>query len=330
MTEALLPKAYEPQDVEKRWYQFWLDHKLFAAKDHDETRDAFSIVIPPPNVTGKLHVGHALDNTLQDILCRYQRSLGKNVLWMPGTDHAGIATQNVVEKELAKEGKTRDDLGREAFIARVWEWRKEYGGAIIHQLQRLGASCDWDRERFTMDEGLSRAVRKVFVTLYKEGLIYKGLYLTNWCPRCRTALSDLEVEHKDQEDFLYRIAYPLADGSGNLVVATTRPETLFGDTAVAVHPEDPRYNKLSCRKVTLPLTERIIPVIEDSYVDMEFGTGCLKITPAHDPNDFEVGKRHHLEEIKVIDEDGRMNENAGSFAGLDRFEARKAAVAALE
>ncbi|MDY0162235.1 valine--tRNA ligase [Desulfobotulus sp.] len=330
MSEALLDKGYEPHEVEARWYRYWLENKLFAAKDRDGEREAFSIVIPPPNVTGKLHMGHALNNTLQDILCRYQRLCGKNVLWMPGTDHAGIATQNVVEKQLASEGKSRDDLGRDAFIDRVWEWRKEYGGAIIHQLQRLGASCDWDRERFTMDEGLSRAVRKVFVRLYEEGLIYKGHYLINWCPRCHTALADLEVEHEEKASFLYHIAYPLTDGSGSLVVATTRPETLFGDTAVALHPEDERYADLSCASVKLPLTDREIPVIRDSYVDREFGTGCLKVTPAHDPNDFELGIKHGLEQIKAIDDDGRMNAHAGPFAGLDRFVARERAVAELE
>ena len=329
MSDTMLDKGYEPHDVEKRWYQYWLDNKMFAASEEDDGRPTYSIVIPPPNVTGKLHMGHALNNTLQDILCRYKRLTGHNVLWMPGTDHAGIATQNVVERKLAAEGKTRHDVGRDAFIDEVWTWKEEYGNAIFGQLQRLGASCDWDRERFTMDEGLSRAVRKVFVKLYEDGLIYKGNYIINWCPRCHTALADLEVDHEEQESFLYHIEYPLSDGSGSLTVATTRPETLFGDTAVALHPEDPRYADVTCKSVKLPLTDREIPIIRDSYVDLEFGTGALKVTPAHDPNDFELGRTHDLEILKVMDDSGIMNEHAGEFAGLERFECREAAVAKL-
>lgn len=329
MSETMLAKGYEPHEVEQRWYQYWLDNKMFAAKDTGEEKDGFAIVIPPPNVTGKLHMGHALNNTLQDILCRYRRLMGDNVLWMPGTDHAGIATQNVVERKLAAEGKTRHDVGRDAFIEEVWKWREEYGSAIINQQKRLGASCDWDRERFTMDEGLSKAVRKVFVQLYEEGLIYRGNYLINWCPRCQTALADLEVEHEEKDGFLYHIQYPLADGSGFLTVATTRPETLFGDTAVALHPEDERYANLSCDRVKLPLTDREIPVIRDAYVDIAFGTGALKVTPAHDPNDFELGRKHGLEQIKAMDDQGIMNAHAGKFAGMDRFDAREAAVAEL-
>jgi valyl-tRNA synthetase len=329
MASDLLNKAYEPEDVEKRWYTYWESEHLFASDDVSDKKP-YSIVIPPPNVTGVLHMGHAHNNTLQDILCRYKRMQGYNVLWMPGTDHAGIATQNVVEKQLAIEGIDRHQLGREKFVERVWEWRKEYGGAIIKQLKRLGASCDWDRERFTMDEGLSKAVRKVFVELYNQGLIYRSNYLINWCPRCRTALADLEVEHEDHNGHLYHVRYPFENGKGSVVVATTRPETMLGDTAVAVNPKDKRYRNLEGTKVILPLMNRTIPLIFDEYVAMEFGTGALKITPAHDINDFEIGKRHALETIKVIDEDGVMNENAGEFAGMDRFQCRDAVIKQLE
>jgi valyl-tRNA synthetase len=329
MSPETLKKGYEPQEVEKRWYTYWEKEGLFAAQDVSDN-SAFSIVIPPPNVTGVLHMGHAHNNTVQDILCRYRRMQGYNVLWMPGTDHAGIATQNVVEKGLAEEGKGRHDVGREAFIQRVWEWREEYGGRIIRQLKRLGASCDWDRERFTMDEGLSRAVRTVFVRLYEEGLIYKGNYIINWCPRCHTALSDLEVEHGDHNGHLYHIRYPFEEGSGGLVVATTRPETMLGDTAVAVNPNDERYRGREDTKVVLPLMNRSIPIIFDEYVDTTFGTGALKITPAHDPNDFEIGQRHGLDAVKVIGDDGRMNENAGAFQGQDRFACREAVLEALK
>ncbi|MFZ7126284.1 MAG: valine--tRNA ligase [Desulfobacterales bacterium] len=329
MTAPLLDKGYEPHDVESRWYRFWEEQHLFAASESSDRRP-FSIVIPPPNVTGVLHMGHALNITLQDILCRYRRQRGDNVLWMPGTDHAGIATQNVVERNLAESGKDRHQLGREAFIEAVWKWREAYGSAIINQLKRLGASCDWPRERFTMDEGLSRAVRKVFVQLYEEGLIYRGQYIINWCHRCATALADLEVEHEEIDGNLYHIRYPFPDRSDGLVVATTRPETMLGDTAVAVNPEDDRYRDLTAGTVVLPLMGREIPVILDSYVDTGFGTGALKVTPAHDPNDFEIGNRHHLERIKVIGEDGRMTEAAGRFRGMDRFECRKAVVEALK
>lgn len=321
--------GYEPHEVEKRWYEFWEKEQLFAAEEQS-TQASYSIVIPPPNVTGVLHMGHALNNTMQDILCRYRRLRGDNVLWMPGTDHAGIATQNVVEKKLAAEGTDRHQLGREKFIEAVWQWREKYGSAIINQLKRLGASCDWARERFTMDEGLSKAVRKVFVQLYEEGLIYRGNYIINWCHRCHTALADLEVEHEEIDGHLYHIRYPFPDGSGGIVVATTRPETMLGDTAVAVHPDDERYQKIKSDKVILPLMMREIPIIRDSYVDMSFGTGGLKITPAHDPNDFEIGARHHLPSVKVINDDGDMTAEAGRFEGMDRFECRDAVVKELE
>ena len=317
-----MAKGYDPDKVERKWYKYWEDNHLFrAAPCSDET--PFCIVIPPPNVTGSLHMGHALNNTLQDILCRFKRMKGYNVLWQPGTDHAGIATQNVVEKDLAARGTNRHAVGREKFIEMVWEWRKRYGGLILNQLKRLGCSCDWSRERFTMDEGLSKAVREVFVRLYEEGLVYRGDYITNWCPRCHTALADLEVEHEETESNLYYIRYRFEKGDGYLVVATTRPETLLGDTAVAVNPEDARYQNLDGSHVLLPLLSRPIPVILDTYVDTEFGTGALKITPAHDPNDFEIGNTHGLERIKVIDENGTMNDLAGPYRGMDRFECRK-------
>ncbi|MFC1798464.1 valine--tRNA ligase [Thermodesulfobacteriota bacterium] len=329
MSTDLLDKSYEPQNVEQRWYDFWVNQRLFAASDKSPLT-SYSIVIPPPNVTGVLHMGHALNVTMQDILCRYRKLLGDNVLWMPGTDHAGIATQNVVERKLATDGLDRHKLGREKFIEAVWKWRETYGSAIINQLKRLGASCDWDRERFTMDEGLSQAVRKVFVTLYHDGLIYRGNYIINWCNRCHTALADLEVEHEEHDGHLYHIRYPFDNGSGGLVVATTRPETMLGDTAVAIHPDDDRYRDIESKNVILPLLKRKIPVITDSYVDKSFGTGALKITPAHDPNDFEIGNRHELERIKVIDDDGVMTSDAGQFEGLDRFECREAVIKALK
>lgn len=322
-------KVFEPQEVEDKWYHFWEGKNLFRADEYSP-KPPFSIVIPPPNVTGSLHMGHALNNTLQDILARYKRMDGYNVLWLPGTDHAGIATQNVVEKQLAEEGTDRHKLGREAFIERVWKWKQEYGGQIIKQLKKLGSSCDWSRERFTMDEGLSLAVREVFVRLFREGLIYRGDYIINWCPRCQTALSDLEVEHEQEEGHLYYIKYPLEDAKEFLVVATTRPETMLGDTAVAVHPEDRRYMKFIGRKVILPLMNRKIPIIADSYVAQDFGTGALKVTPAHDANDFEIGRRHGLEVVRVIDDAGRMNENAGRYAGQSRFQCRKEVVKDLK
>jgi valyl-tRNA synthetase len=316
-----LPKAYEFAEVEQRWYEHWLEQKTFSAKMEDG-RPAFSIVIPPPNVTGVLHIGHALNNTLQDVLTRYHRMKGDNTLWVPGTDHAGIATQNVVERQLAAEKTTRYELGRDKFIERVWQWRTDKGGTIIKQLKRMGASCDWDRERFTMDEGLSKAVREVFVRLYNEGLIYKGDYIVNWCPRCLTALADDEVEHDPTHGKLYHLRYPYADGSGSVVIATTRPETMLGDTAVAVHPDDERYAGLDKIGIRLPLVDRIIPVVLDHHVQREFGTGALKVTPAHDRDDYEIGLRHNLERVKVMDERGIMNENAGNYAGLDRFACR--------
>jgi len=329
MSEHELPKGYEPAEVEERWYAYWETEGLFAADDVS-SKGSYSIVIPPPNVTGALHMGHAHNNTLQDILCRYRRMKGDNVLWMPGTDHAGIATQNVVEKELAKEGKDRHALGREGFIQRVWQWREEYGGVIIRQLRRLGASCDWDRERFTMDEGLSKAVKTVFVALHEQGLIYRGNYIINWCPRCQTALSDLEVGHEDHNGHLYYVRYPFEEGEGGIIVATTRPETMLGDTAVAVNPNDERYQGGGANTVILPLMNRSIPVIFDEYVDMKFGTGALKITPAHDPHDFEIGQRHNLDSIKVIGGDGHMTEEAGRFQGKDRFECREEVIEALK
>ncbi|CAD7849068.1 MAG: Valyl-tRNA synthetase (EC 6.1.1.9) [Olavius algarvensis Delta 4 endosymbiont] len=329
MCADMLEKGYEPGNVEKKWYAVWEQEQLFAAAD-TSTRPSYSIVIPPPNVTGVLHMGHALNNTMQDVLCRYRRLKGDNVLWMPGTDHAGIATQNVVERQLAAEGLTRHEVGREKFIEKVWDWKHKSGNAIINQLKRLGASCDWKRERFTMDEGLSAAVRKVFVQLYEEGLIYQGDYIINWCHRCHTALADLEVEHEERDGHLYHIRYPYADGDGYIVVATTRPETMLGDTAVAVHPEDERYADLPAGQVTLPLLNKNIPIIRDSYVDMSFGTGGLKITPAHDPNDFELGRKHDLPAVKVIDDNGFMTAEAGQFEGLDRVACRDAVIKALE
>lgn len=336
MSEKTLPKGYEPADVEKRWNQYWEETRAFTP-DADPSRESYSIVIPPPNVTGTLHMGHALNMTLQDILCRFNRQKGKNVLWVPGMDHAGIATQNVVERQLAAEGQSREDLGREKFVERVWQWKEEYGGKILNQIRRLGASVDWTRERFTYDELLSKAVREVFVQLYDEGLIYKGDYIINWCNRCHTALADDEVEYAAKAGKLYLIRYPYVAKGGagerlpDLVVATTRPETMLGDTAVAVNPEDERYRDAIGMDVDLPLTERTIPVIGDSYVDMEFGTGCLKITPAHDPNDFEIGRKHELESLQVIDSRGVMSEAAGpEFAGMTTKEARKKVVAELK
>jgi valyl-tRNA synthetase len=322
MSSKVLDKSYDPHQVEERWYRYWMGCNYFRADEHSD-HQAYSIVIPPPNVTGVLHIGHALNNTLQDILIRFKRMQGYTVLWMPGTDHAGIATQNVVEKQLAEEGLSRDALGREKFIERVWQWKNQSGGTIINQLKKLGASCDWSRERFTMDEGLSEAVKEVFIRLYQEGLIYRSHYIINWCPRCRTALSDLEVEYEETLGKLYHLKYVSEKGELALVVATTRPETMLGDTAVAVNPEDKRYHGVIGKNVLLPVVKRKIPVIADSYVDIEFGTGALKITPAHDPNDFEIGLRHGLEQVKVIDEQGRMNENAGPYRGLDRFECRR-------
>lgn len=322
MKNQQMAKSYEPEHVEQKWYAYWEENGLFRGEAVSD-KAPYCIVIPPPNVTGTLHMGHALNNTLQDILCRFKKMKGFNVLWQPGTDHAGIATQNVVEKDLASKGTDRHVIGRERFIELVWEWREKYGGLIINQLKRLGCCCDWSRERFTMDEGLSRAVREVFVRLYEEGLIYRGDYIINWCPRCHTALADLEVEHHDTESRLYYVHYPFQDRSGHLTVATTRPETLLGDTAVAVNPDDDRYKDLADAHVLLPILDKPIPVIFDRYVDMGFGTGALKITPAHDLNDFEIGNTHQLDRIKVINEDGTMNEMAGPYQGMDRFECRE-------
>jgi valyl-tRNA synthetase len=324
-----LTKVYEPGAAEAQWYQYWLDNDFFHAADKS-SKKPFSIVIPPPNVTGMLHMGHALNNVLQDICVRYKRMQGYNALWMPGMDHAGIATQNVVEQELAREGLTRHDLGREKFIERVWEWKAKYGGMIIHQLKRLGCSCDWSRERFTMDEGLSRAVREVFVRLYNDGLIYRGDYIVNWCPRCRTAISDLEVEYRQEAGHLWSIRYPFAEGEGGIVVATTRPETMLGDTAVAVNPNDERYRGLIGREVILPLMNRWIPIIADDYVTMEFGSGAVKITPASDPNDFAMALRHKLEIIRIMDDNAVINKNGGVYAGQDRYECRRNVVRDLE
>ncbi len=324
-----LNKGYEPHDVERKWYRHWEENGDFRA-DEKSTKPPYAIVIPPPNVTGVLHMGHALNNTLQDILCRWKRMCGYEVLWMPGTDHAGIATQNVVEKQLAAEGTDRHAIGRQPFVERVWQWRAESGGQIIEQLKRLGASCDWQRERFTMDEGLSRAVREVFVRLYEDGLIYRANRLINWCPRCHTALSDLEVEHEDKKGHLWHLRYPVIDSDRSLVVATTRPETMLGDTAVAVHPDDERYQDLIGREVLLPLVNRAIPIIADAYVDKDFGSGAVKITPAHDFNDFDMGKRHALAEINIFDESGVVNDNGGVYAGQERYEARANVVADLE
>ena len=329
MGKEALTKVYEPQAAEAKWYQYWLDNDFFHASD-SSSKKPFSIVIPPPNVTGMLHMGHALNNVLQDICVRYKRMQGYNALWMPGMDHAGIATQNVVEQELAKEGLTRHDLGRERFIERVWEWKAKYGGVIIHQLKRLGCSCDWSRERFTMDEGLSKAVREVFVRLYNDGLIYQGDYIVNWCPRCRTAISDLEVEYHQEAGHLWSIRYPFAEGEGGVVVATTRPETMLGDTAVAVNPNDERYRELIDREVILPLMNRRIPVIADDYVTMEFGSGAVKITPASDPNDFAMAGRHKLEIIRIMDDNAVINKNGGVYEGQDRYECRKNVVRDLE
>ena len=324
-----LPKVYEPQAVESRIYDMWQRGGYFHA-ERDESKKPFTIVMPPPNVTGQLHMGHAMDATLQDTLIRFKRMQGYNALWIPGVDHAGIATQIKVEEELRKEGKTRYDLGREKFLERVWDWKNKYGNRIVEQQKKLGASCDWDRARFTMDEGCSKAVREVFVSLYEKGLIYKGSRIINWCPHCVTALSDAEVEYVDKPGHLWHIRYPLADGTGEVVVATTRPETMLGDSGVCVNPNDERYTSIVGKKVILPLMNKEIPVVADDYAEMEFGTGCVKMTPAHDPNDFEVGLRHNLEVIRVLDDNGKVNELGGKYQGLDRYEARKQIVKDLE
>ncbi|MEN6462030.1 MAG: valine--tRNA ligase [Syntrophomonas sp.] len=324
-----LPSVYNSQNVENKWYEYWKENGYFAPSE-DKTKKPFSIVMPPPNVTGKLHLGHAMDCTIQDILTRWRRMQGYNTLWLPGTDHAGIATQAKVEESLAKDGLTRYDLGREKFLDRVWEWKHLYGKHITSQLSLMGSSCDWSRERFTMDEGCSKAVREVFVNLYNKGLIYQGDYIINWCPKCHTAISDIEVEHEDSEGHLWHLKYPLEDSDEYIVVATTRPETMLGDTGVAVHPDDERYTNIVGKRVKLPLVNRMIPVFADSYVDREFGTGAVKVTPAHDPNDFDMGLRHDLEQMVVIKENGDMNENAGKYEGMTREECRKQIVKDLD
>ncbi len=325
-----LPKVYEPQQVESRIYEMWEKNGYFHA-EKDENKKPFTIVMPPPNVTGQLHMGHAMDATLQDTLIRFKRMQGYSALWLPGVDHAGIATQIKVEEELrTKEGLTRYDLGREKFLERVWDWKHKFGNRIVEQQKKLGSSCDWDRARFTMDEGCSKAVREVFVSMYEKGLIYKGSRIINWCPNCVTALSDAEVEYVDKPGHLWHIRYPLTDGSGEVVVATTRPETMLGDTGVCVNPNDERYQHIVGKTVMLPLVNREIPIVADDYAEMEFGTGCVKMTPAHDPNDFEVGLRHNLEVIRVLDDNGKVNALGGKYEGMDRYDARKQIVADLE
>jgi len=325
-----LAKTYDPKGLEERLYEKWMNKKYFHAQVNRDKKP-FTIVMPPPNVTGQLHMGHALDETMQDILIRFKRMQGYEALWQPGTDHAAIATEVKVIQKLKEQGIDKDEIGREEFLKHAWEWKEEYGGKIINQLKKLGASADWDRERFTMDEGCSKAVTEVFVRLYEKGYIYKGSRIVNWCPVCQTSISDAEVEHQDQDGFFWHINYPVIGEEGQFVeIATTRPETLLGDTAVAVNPEDERYKHLVGKMLKLPLVDREIPVIADSYVDKEFGTGCVKITPAHDPNDFEVGRRHNLPEINVMNDDATINELGGKYAGMDRYEARKAIVKDLE
>jgi len=330
MEENNIPKVYDPKSFEKKWYGYWEENKLFHAVV-DEEKEPYSIVIPPPNVTGQLHMGHALDNTLQDILIRWRRMQGYNTLWMPGCDHAGIATQAKVEGALREEGTNRYELGREKFLERVWQWKEKFGSRIMSQLRSLGSSLDWDRERFTMDEGCSKAVREVFVSLYEKGLIYQGTRITNWCPDCNTAISDIEVEHETEQGHLWHIRYQVEGEPDKYVeVATTRPETMFGDTGVAVHPDDERYRDLVGKNVILPVVNRVIPLFADEYVDSAFGTGAVKVTPAHDPNDYEMGLRHNLEQVKVLSNTGKMLEGAGKYEGMDRYECRKALVKELE
>ncbi len=324
-----LSKVYEPREVESRIYDMWMQGGYFHT-ERDPEKKPFTIVMPPPNVTGQLHMGHAMDAALQDVLIRFKRMEGYAALWVPGVDHAGIATQIKVEEELRKEGLTRYDLGREKFLEKVWDWKNKFGNRIVEQQKKLGASCDWDRARFTMDEGCSKAVREVFVSLYEKGLIYKGSRIINWCPHCVTALSDAEVEYVDKPGHMWHLRYPLTDGSGDVIIATTRPETMLGDTGVAVNPNDERYRDIVGKTCILPLVNKEIPIVADEYVDMEFGTGCVKMTPAHDPNDFEVGLRHNLEVVRVLDDEGKVNEFGGKYQGMDRYEARKTIVADLE
>ena len=322
-------KTYNPSEIEDRLYKKWMDKKYFHA-EVDRSKKPFTIVMPPPNITGQLHMGHALDNTLQDILIRFKRMQGYNALWQPGTDHASIATEVKVTNKLKEEGIDKEELGREGFLKRTWEWKEEYGGRIVSQLKKLGSSADWDRERFTMDEGCSKAVQEVFIRLYEKGYIYQGSRIINWCPVCQTSISDAEVEYEDQAGHFWHINYPIVGTDKCIEIATTRPETMLGDTAIAVHPDDERYKDLVGKMVLLPIVNKEIPIVADSYVDKEFGTGAVKITPAHDPNDFEVGKRHNLEEINILNDDGTINENGGKVAGMDRYEARKAIVKELE
>ena len=324
-----LEKVYDPSVVEERWYETWLEKKYFHA-EVDRSKKPFCIVMPPPNITGQLHMGHALDNTIQDILIRWKRMSGYNTLWVPGIDHASISTEVKVVNKLAGEGLTKADVGREGFLKRCWQWKEEYGGIILKQLRKMGSSCDWDRVRFTMDEGCSEAVLEVFTRLYQQGLIYRGEKLINWCPKCQTTISDAEVNHVDQQGHFWHIKYPIKGTDEFLQLATTRPETMLGDTAVAVHPDDERYQHLIGKTCILPIVGRELPIIADSYVEKEFGTGVVKITPAHDPNDFEVGLRHQLPRINVMNDDGTMNENAGKYQGLDRYEARKQIVEELD
>ena len=324
-----LDKQYSPQNVEDRTYKFWCDHKYFHAEVNPDKKP-YTIVIPPPNITGQLHMGHALDETLQDILIRWRRMEGYETLWLPGTDHASIATEAKIVEAMRKEGITKEEIGREKFLERAWEWKAQYGGRVVEQLKKLGSSCDWDRERFTLDEGCSKAVREVFCKLYDKGLIYRGERIINWCPHCLTSISDAEVEYEDQAGHFWHLRYPFKDGSGYLELATTRPETLLGDTAVAVNPNDERYKDMVGKTLILPIVHREIPVIADDYVDIEFGTGVVKITPAHDPNDFEVGLRHNLEVINVLTPDAKIVDDYPKYAGMDRYEARKAIVEDLE
>ena len=324
-----LEKNYNPADIETRLYNKWQEKKYFHA-EIDKNKKPFTIVMPPPNITGQLHMGHALDNTMQDILIRFKRMQGYSALWVPGTDHASIATEAKIVETMKKEGVTKEEIGREKFLERAWNWKKEYGGRIVTQLKKIGSSADWDRERFTMDEGCSDAVKEVFVNLYNKGLIYKGERIINWCPKCLTSISDAEVEYEDQAGHFWHLRYPLSDGTGFIQMATTRPETMLGDTAVAVNPNDERYKDMIGKTVILPLVHREIPIIADDYVDMEFGTGVVKITPAHDPNDFEVGLRHNLPVINVMTEDAKITDEYPRYAGMDRYEARKAIVSDLE
>src|SRR5215470_17023987 len=330
-----LPKTYDPGGIEPRWAEYWVAEKLFSVPTPQPGSEAaktpvFNLLLPPPNVTGSLHIGHMLEHTEIDIIIRWRRMRGFLTMWLPGTDHAGIATQMMVERQLLSEGSSRQKLGREGFVERVWTWKKLHGGMILKQMKRLGDSVDWSREYFTMDDNLSRCVREVFVRLYEEGLIYRGEYIVNWCPRCMTAISDLEVVHEEQQGKLYEIRYPLVDGSGSIHIATTRPETMLGDVAVAVNPNAERYRELIGKKLRLPLMNREIPIIADELANPEFGTGAVKVTPAHDPNDFVMGKRHNLPMLKIMDEHARINQNGGVYAGLDRYEARKRVLADLE